>query len=210
MTQIGYIVCLRDRDGNRSPIVWKSKKAKRVAKSTIEAESLSLGESAEWGIYLRKLWSEIMGKENGGIVIKTDSRTLQKTLTSVSGVQSRRLRIDLAAIKEMIETKEIKELEWVGTKEKVADILTKKGIIDEPIIDYISGKKIEEINEKEVEEKRERGRERSKIDRFESIQSFYSTELEESKKHNRPRTLTSSKKLSRTGFREYKKKSKKT
>ena len=54
-TQIGYVISVTD--GKRKcPIWWKSRKSRRVAKSTIEAEALSVGETIEGLVYLNNLW----------------------------------------------------------------------------------------------------------------------------------------------------------
>ena len=49
-TQLGYVISLTDGK-NRCPIWWKSRKSRRIAKSTIEAESLSVGEAIEGLVY---------------------------------------------------------------------------------------------------------------------------------------------------------------
>ena len=38
-TQIGYIISLKDDEGNICPIMWKSKVAKRITRSTMDAET---------------------------------------------------------------------------------------------------------------------------------------------------------------------------
>ena len=139
-SQIGYIVSLKDTRGRKCPILWKSVRAKRVAKSTIEAEALSLGEAAETAVYLKEIWKEITGNKEIPIIIRTDSRTLESALKSTSGVKSKRLRIEIAAMREMLERKEIENVEWVGTEQQVADILTKKGVNNKPIREYVFGK----------------------------------------------------------------------
>ena len=46
-SQTGYIISLIDERGNRAPIYWKSHKTRRIARSTLEAETLSIVEAAE-------------------------------------------------------------------------------------------------------------------------------------------------------------------
>lgn len=135
-SQIGYIVAIADEYGNRCPILWKSRIAKRVSKSTLEAESLSLGEAAENGIYVRQLWKEILG-ESIPIKIRTDCKSLEKALYSKSNVSNKRLRIDIASIKEMMEREEINEIIWVASREQIADILTKEGVKSGEILKYV-------------------------------------------------------------------------
>ena len=98
--QVGILIMMRDKKGRKIPL-WKSQLSKRVARTTMEAETLALADGLEWGLFLSKLYEEITGEELE-IVTKTDSKTLESALKSGNGVKSRRLRIDVAAIQEMI------------------------------------------------------------------------------------------------------------
>ena len=64
-------------------------------------------------------------------------------IKSSTGVSSKRLKIDIAAIRESIESGEIKEVQWVQEKYQVADVLTKSGVSGENIRKYVEGKDIE-------------------------------------------------------------------
>ena len=142
-TQIGYIISLTDGK-RRCPIWWKSRKARRVAKSTIEAEALSVGEAIEGLVYFNKLWEEIVGEGKLKAIVKTDSKTLMTAIKSSTGVSSKRLKIDMAAIRETVELGEIEEVMWIRGKQQIADILTKSGVSEENIRDYLEGKELEE------------------------------------------------------------------
>ena len=135
-TQLGYIIALTDGK-KRCPIWWKSRKSRRVAKSTIEAEALSVGEVIEGVIYFNRLWEEVVGGRKLEAVVKTDSKTLMTAIKSSTGVSSKRLKIDMAAIKETLEAGEITEVQWVQGKHQIADVLTKSGVSEENIRDYI-------------------------------------------------------------------------
>ena len=145
-TQIGYIISLTD-GRKRCPIWWKSRKSRRIAKSTIEAEALSVGEAIEGLIYFNKLWDEIIGGKKLQAVVKTDSKTLMTAIKSSTGVSSKRLKIDIAAIKETIETGEIREVKWIKGKHQIADVLTKSGVSEENIRNYMEGGELEEEGE---------------------------------------------------------------
>ena len=110
-----------------------------MARSTTEAEALALNDAAEMGIYMNKLMMEILGSRPKKIQIRTDNMSLQKALKSSVGVKSRRLRIDIAAIREMISLGII-QVEWVGTKGQVADIFTKTDVSRKAIKEYMYGK----------------------------------------------------------------------
>ena len=137
-TQIGFVVALTDGK-KRCPIWWKSRKARRVAKSTIEAEALSAGEAMEGAIYFNKLWEEIVGGRRLDIMVKTDSKTLMKAVKSSTGVSSKRLKIDIAAMREAMEKGEVSEVEWIPKEQQVADVLTKQGVSGELIREYVGG-----------------------------------------------------------------------
>ena len=150
-SQLGFIICLKDEKGNKCPIQWKSQKSKRVAKSTIEAESLAIGEAAEACIYLNELWYEAFGRRMK-VSVKTDSKTLEKAAKSTTSVRSRKLRIKISALREMLETGEINDLQWVDTKSQIADVFTKEGVCPQHIQKYVAGQL---GNKEEGEKKRE-------------------------------------------------------
>ena len=138
-TQLGYIISLTD-GRKRCAIWWKSRKSRRVAKSTIEAEALSVGEAIEGLIYYKRLWEEVVGGRKLEALVRTDSKTLMTAIKSSTGVSSKRLKIDIAAIRESIELGEIKEVQWIQGKNQVADVLTKSGVSEEIIRKYVENK----------------------------------------------------------------------
>ena len=139
-TQLGYVISLTDGK-KRCTIWWKSRKARRIAKSTIEAEALSVGEAIEGVIYLNKLWEEVVGERKLEALVKTDSKTLMTAIRSSTGVSSKRLKIDIAAIRETMESGEIKEVQWIQGKHQIADVLTKSGVSEESIRNYVEGRR---------------------------------------------------------------------
>ena len=138
-TQLGYIISLTDGK-QRCPLWWKSRKARRIAKSTIEAEALSVGEVIEGLVYFNRLWEEVVGERKLEALVKTDSRTLMTAIKSSTGVSSKRLKFDIAAIRETIESGEIKEVQWIQGKRQIADVLTKSGVSEENIRNYVEGR----------------------------------------------------------------------
>ena len=61
------------------------------------------------------------------IVAFTDNRPLYKNIHSTTMTQEYRLRIDLAAIKEMLIKQEVMSFSWVDKSKQLADCLTKFG-----------------------------------------------------------------------------------
>ena len=83
------------------------------------------------------------------MVEKIDSKTLERAIVSTMGLSNRRLRIDLAAIKEVFEMIEVIEVRWVESEKQVADGLTKVGGQETLLVEYVSAAR---------EGKRERGK----------------------------------------------------
>ena len=52
-SQGGFIVFLKNENGLRCPLLWQTRKIRRVVKSTLAAETLALLECAETAVYLK-------------------------------------------------------------------------------------------------------------------------------------------------------------
>ena len=87
------------------------------------------------------MWKEVTGERKLNVKVKTDSKTLTRAIKSATGVSSKRLKIDIACIKEAIEMEEITEVEWISGSEQVADVLTKRGVSGDLMRKYVEGKK---------------------------------------------------------------------
>ena len=149
-SQGGYVIFLQGINGKYSPIAWKSKKIKRVVKSTIAAETLALLEGAEHAFALSSFLREITGcrfsKEKEVIVdgkfpitIRTDNRSLEQSVKSTNSLEDKRLEMDVAIIREMLDKKELAKVEWVPTTHQLADCLTKRGASSEKLLDALKG-----------------------------------------------------------------------
>jgi hypothetical protein len=127
---IGYIVFLAGENNSACPLMWRSGKAKRVVKSTIAAEAMALLEGVEEAIYLRSvllhLWS--LPSQAVPITCFTDHKGLLESLFSTKLVEDRRLRIEIAVMKQCIERKDINQVKKVSSSQQLADCLTKRGV----------------------------------------------------------------------------------
>ena len=126
-SQGGFIIFLQDGTGAHCPIVWQSRKIRRVVKSTLAAETLALVECVDSAVYIKEILSELSGCTEMPINCYVDNKSLFDSLNSNKHVDDKRLRIDLAVLNEMIERKEIQSVRWVDTTHQLADCLTKKG-----------------------------------------------------------------------------------
>ena len=126
----GHVVFLKDRFNRSSPMDWKSRKIKRIVRSTLAAEALSLGDGLETGMFLKDMFKEVLGSHIASvpIIAIVDNKSVEVNLRSTSSVEDKRLRRDLSLIKQMIERKEVEAVQWVEGQYQLADSLTKKGV----------------------------------------------------------------------------------
>ena len=126
-SQGGYIVFIKRRDSpNATPLLWKSKKLKRIVRSTLFAETYALLDAIDDCIFVRRLTAQLLGVEDDDIIIKcyTDSKTLVDNSVSDKLVDDKRLRDEIACLKETLKLDNV-SLSWVDKKIQVADVLTK-------------------------------------------------------------------------------------
>ena len=137
-SQGGYVIFLRDSMGIRCPLLWQSRKIRRVVKSTLSAEALALLDCAESAVFLSGIIREITGTSLD-IYCVTDCKSLHDALQSSNTLEDRRLRIDLAVLRDMLDRGEISKVSWVATSRQLADCLTKRGACAQRLLAAVSG-----------------------------------------------------------------------
>ena len=121
-----HVIILVDKDFNCCPVVWRSNKIKRVVRSTLAAEALSLQEGLEDALYIREMMKELLGRM-GPIIAIVDNKSVVEAIHSTKMVEDKRLRIDLAAIKETLEKEKDVLVKWCPGSEQLANCMTKRG-----------------------------------------------------------------------------------
>ena len=123
-----------------APMCWASKKLDRVTKSPLASETLALNEAADAGVLTAAMIQEVFQLPRLPYVLcKTDNASLVETLNSTNLVSDRRLRIDVARLKEMKNKKEI-DIEWIRGCDQVSDCLTKAGASSGILRDFLNHK----------------------------------------------------------------------
>lgn len=79
------------------------------------------------GSFLTEILHKKVNYNNVPINCYIDNRSLCENLHSTKSVSEKRLRIDIAAIKEMMHRGEISKVKWVESSSQLSDCLTKKG-----------------------------------------------------------------------------------
>ena len=127
-SQGGFLLFLTGEDGIANLITWQSHRLKRVARSTIAAETLSLVDACEASILIANQLREMLDcKDALPITLVTDNESLANAVRSTTSVEEKRLRIDISALREMLNRREISQIKWVPTEDQLADCLTKQG-----------------------------------------------------------------------------------
>ena len=122
-TQGGVLLLLQDNKRNHNILFWQSRKLKRVVHGTLSSETIALVEGLDIAITIRDQIQEVTTFKLD-IDCFTDSRSLLDSVKSLKNVSERRLRVDIAGIRELAENGDIK-LYFVDTGSQFADILTK-------------------------------------------------------------------------------------
>ncbi|KAK6191184.1 hypothetical protein SNE40_002922 [Patella caerulea] len=124
-----HILWLVDSNHNSCPISWHSAKIKRVVRSTLAAEMLSLQEGLESCVYYRSILTNLLGIDPSDIdiIAYVDNKSVIEGIASTKLVDDKRLRIDIAAIQESVQKHEVKHIKWIKGDDQLANCMTKRG-----------------------------------------------------------------------------------
>ena len=143
-----YIAFLVDNNQRCCPLIWQACKIKRVVRSTIAAETLSLQEGLEAVYYIQRLLLEILDMPVGSIPIVAfvDNKSVVQSIHSTSLVDDKRLRLDIAAIKQSIDKHEVSAINWCPSKAQLANCMTKRGASAYELLTVLHQGKINNVN----------------------------------------------------------------
>ena len=122
-----HVIFLVDNGGKCCTVSWHGGKVKRVVRSTIAAEALSLCEAVEDAIFIKHILAEMLPTHSVKIVAFVDNRDVVDAVYSTKLVDDRRLRIDISSLKEFIVNEEISSIRWCPGSLQLANGMTKKG-----------------------------------------------------------------------------------
>ena len=125
-SQGGHIVFLTDASMSAAPLAWRSRKLRRVCRSTLTAETLSLADTIDVCVWIKHIIDEINDSKLLPTVIRTDNKDLYEAAHSTKACEEKRLVVELGSIRESVREGEI-DLQWVPRDEQIADSLTKQG-----------------------------------------------------------------------------------
>lgn len=126
-SQIGFVLIAVDKDMNANIVHYGSSRCKRVARSVMAAEIHGLTYGWDNAYIGKTMLEEILGKEIK-IDVYVDSKTLFNIITKYSTTMEKRLQIDVAAIRESAERRELNRFGWIPGTANPADALTKETV----------------------------------------------------------------------------------
>ena len=137
----GHVIILLGDNQRCAPLSWSCAKIKRVVKSTLAAEALSLSNAIDNAMYLRVIISELLGRNRGDLPVKcfVDNKSLVQAVHSTKGVDDKRLRVEIAYIKELLERGEVNQINWIpgSNSSMLANILTKSGVSGDSLLSVL-------------------------------------------------------------------------
>jgi len=136
-SQGGNIIFLADNEDRISPVSWCSRKLRRVCKSTEAAETMAMLDAIDSCVWIGSLLNEIMPGKIEMSVIKTDNRSLHDAVHSTTAVEEKRLRVEIAAIREAIRNEEV-QVDWIPKTIQLADCLTKQGADSKKLMEVLA------------------------------------------------------------------------
>jgi hypothetical protein len=122
-SQVGYVVLLAD-DASCCFLDFHSGKARRVARSSMAAETLAFAQAFDAAFALRHQLFEMLGREVP-ILMHTDSAALFDAITRYKRTTEARLMIDIHAVREAYRRKELHNVALIRSEYNIADAMTR-------------------------------------------------------------------------------------
>ena len=142
-SQGGFIVFIVGRNQKYAPLMWQSRKIKRVVKSTLAAETMALLEGTESCFLIKSTLFEILILSNDSNILRitaiTDNISLYDAVHSTKTIEGKRLKVDTCTLRDMMQKKEIHNIEWIEADNQIADSFTKAGASTSKLIAALSG-----------------------------------------------------------------------
>ena len=138
-SQLGFVLMLvnesKDTDNTftiRGNLIhYNSTKCKRVTRSVLASEIYGMVNGFDMGIAVAttlRMIVERLGLPAIPLVICTDSYSLYECLVKLGTTKEKRLMIDIMALRQSYERREITEIRWINGEDNPADAFTKASL----------------------------------------------------------------------------------
>ena len=136
-SQIGYVIVLgnesTDTDNSNFTLTgnivhWSLTKCKRITRSVLASEIYGMANGVDIGFIIAAIVSMILRQLSlppVPLVVCTDSLSLYDCVVKLGITREKRLMIDIMALREMYERRELVDMRWISGSSNPADAITK-------------------------------------------------------------------------------------
>ena len=126
------------------PVLWWANKIRRTCISASEAELLSLIVAIDNAIYLRQTLEELFSLDTKvPVVVELDNSDVHQTIHANVAPKERRLRAEVARIRDSLNDGDIKEIVLVKGENQIADCMTKANAKSDDILQIFQSGELE-------------------------------------------------------------------
>ena len=140
-SQRGHFIITKGNNQKMNPISWQSHKIKRIVKSMLARETLTLSEGKDDAFSISMLLSELLNNHHQKTIpLKcfVDHSNLVEAIKSTKLVVDKKLRIEIASIKEILDKGEICLVTWLKSNDQIANCLSKRDALTYNMIDCLN------------------------------------------------------------------------
>ena len=125
-----HVIFLVNRKSGRcATLDWQANKIRRVVRSTLAAETLSLCDGLENCLHIRDILRELTDKSVSlPVYAIVDNLSITEAVMTTTSVADKRLRREVGLVRELLKAKEVEKILWVPGKSQLADVMTKLGV----------------------------------------------------------------------------------
>ncbi|HEY2455482.1 MAG TPA: hypothetical protein VGI71_23255 [Scandinavium sp.] len=134
-SQIGYIIAIANETTGTEEftiqgnvIHWSSTKSKRVTRSVLASEIYGMVGGVDMTFVITSTLNMIMDQLNLPtipMIVCTDSYSLYECIVKLGSTKEKRLMIDIIALRQMYERREMFDIRWINGHDNPADAMTK-------------------------------------------------------------------------------------
>jgi hypothetical protein len=134
-SQIGYIIAIANETTGteeftiRGNVVhWSSTKSKRVTRSVLASEIYGMVGGVDMAFAITSTLNMIMDQLSLPVIpmiVCTDSYSLYECIVKLGSTKEKRLMIDIMALRQMYERREMFDIRWINGHDNPADAMTK-------------------------------------------------------------------------------------
>lgn len=134
-SQIGFIIILGNEEMKENEFIlsgniihWSSVKCKRITRSVLASELYAMVHGIDIAIAISTTLNMITQQLNLNdipTIICTDSFSLYECMVKLGTTKEKRLMIDIMAIRQSYERRELSEIRWINGNDNPADAMTK-------------------------------------------------------------------------------------